>query len=489
MKFIVKFSLTWLIISHSINLSASEADKEEPRWFEIEVIVFKSTRDDGLFAESWDDKVELTKPKQLIDFLQPYQEEIFPHSQVIDDKSLSNSAEVSEVPKQTLNPVNAAPTDNANLVNDAANLNSPGNPQQDMPIEPTPIEEEPFRTLEASLHQLTNEAKSLTRHPNYQVLFHESWRQPVLGSRQAEHIRIAGGQDFSSQYNYDGSKRIFNDETDGLSSAVDDTNLNQFDNENFNNTHSINDNVTNNNSTNAGFVNNNVTTDNLNRDTTDGLVATDILNSSESVSTIEEIKFGNLLPQLIPVPWVPELDGDIKIYLGRYLHVKTNLFLRRPDKEEVEVIDLNMFNSDMLSSFSDNNDFQTNVELNTINNFQADQLELSTNDTQTPESQTPENLASENNIYSFNDTSTNTDLQEIQKSQFSWEIDDNFLETESEKMYIERLFNYPVSQSRRVRSGELHFFDHPLVGVLVLITPYEKDKEESEVGQLLAPSM
>lgn len=502
MKFIVKFSLTWLIISHSINLSASEADKEEPRWFEIEVIVFKSTRDDGLFAESWDDKAELTKPEQLIDFLQPYQEEVFPHSQVIDNESATESVEVTEVSKQTPNPVNSAQTDNANLATDSTNLNAgnldaanisslsdPG--QQDTSIEPTAIEEKPFRTLDASLHQLINEAKSLTRHPNYQVLFHEAWRQPVLGSRQAEHIRIAGGQDFSSQYNYDGSKRIFNDEIDILPSTDDEIKLNQFSDENLNNTNSINDNVTNNDSVNAGSVTNNLATDNLSHNPTDGLATADILNSSDSLSAVEEVKFGNLLPQLVPVPWVPELDGDIKIYLGRYLHIKTNLFLRRPDKEEVEVIDLNMFNSDMLSSFSDDNEFQndndfqnTNLELNAINNFQAEQLELTTNDTQTSDNLTPEN-----NIYSFNDTATNTDLQEIQKSQFSWEIDDNFLETESEKMYIERLFNYPVSQSRRVRSGELHFFDHPLVGVLVLITPYEKDKEESEVGQLLAPSM
>jgi len=41
----------------------------------------------------------------------------------------------------------------------------------------------------------------------------------------------------------------------------------------------------------------------------------------------------------------------------------------------------------------------------------------------------------------------------------------------------EAMLSFPFSQSRRMRSGELHYLDHPLIGILVLVTPYEEDEE------------
>ena len=470
MKFILKITVFWFVLSNQVNLQAAQADTEEPRWFEVEVIVFKSNRSDGLFAESWDDKAELTKPDNLIDFVQPYQEKVFPHSQVnlgqsTSDSVNSNQAETS--PNQTV--ANSETTDPATSVSLAAE-------SETMPINPILTDEKPFKTLQKELLQLSNEAKSLTRHPDYQVLFHQAWRQPVLNSKQASHIRIAGGQDFSDQYKYDGSKKIFKEqfpefsiETNDLSyqpNQVSEAGINQQPQFQHQNSTSLSDSTTLATSSSeyqSGYSN-------------------DTVNSQDTVnsSITEEIKFGNLIPELIPMAWVPELDGDIKIYLGRYLHIKTNLFLRRPDKEEVEVIDLDMFNSDMISSLTDADNLPTAESgLDAIKDFQTDQFNLGTQEAQNPQ----------DNIYNFNQSVASTQLPDQQKSQFSWEIDDNFLETESEKMYIERLFNYPVSQSRRVRSGELHFFDHPLVGVLILISPYELEKEESEVNQLLSPSL
>lgn len=39
------------------------------------------------------------------------------------------------------------------------------------------------------------------------------------------------------------------------------------------------------------------------------------------------------------------------------------------------------------------------------------------------------------------------------------------------------MLSFPFSQSRRMRSGELHYLDHPLLGILVLVTPYEEDED------------
>ena len=80
-------------------------------------------------------------------------------------------------------------------------------------------------------------------------------------------------------------------------------------------------------------------------------------------------------------------------------------------------------------------------------------------------------------------------MSQSSQSGFSWEIDDNFLDKESEKMYIERLFNYPLQQSRRMKSGELHFFDHPLIGVLIVIRPYELESTTPELVETMPSSM
>jgi hypothetical protein len=35
------------------------------------------------------------------------------------------------------------------------------------------------------------------------------------------------------------------------------------------------------------------------------------------------------------------------------------------------------------------------------------------------------------------------------------------------------LMDFRMHESRRMRSKEIHFFDHPMFGVIVLVTPYE----------------
>jgi hypothetical protein len=42
---------------------------------------------------------------------------------------------------------------------------------------------------------------------------------------------------------------------------------------------------------------------------------------------------------------------------------------------------------------------------------------------------------------------------------------------------------YRMQQSRRMRSGELHYLDHPVFGLAVRVTPYEPPKPASNPGQ------
>ena len=45
------------------------------------------------------------------------------------------------------------------------------------------------------------------------------------------------------------------------------------------------------------------------------------------------------------------------------------------------------------------------------------------------------------------------------------------------------MLSFPFEQQRRMRSGELHYLDHPLLGLLVLVTPYEAPDGDAETAE------
>lgn len=49
------------------------------------------------------------------------------------------------------------------------------------------------------------------------------------------------------------------------------------------------------------------------------------------------------------------------------------------------------------------------------------------------------------------------------------------------------LFSVPIVNERRMRSREIHYIDHPLVGIIVLATPYKIEPPETEPAELPAP--
>jgi len=48
---------------------------------------------------------------------------------------------------------------------------------------------------------------------------------------------------------------------------------------------------------------------------------------------------------------------------------------------------------------------------------------------------------------------------------------------------------YPVQTHRRMRSKEVHYIDHPLIGILVLATPFELPDQDAESDTVNAPLM
>lgn len=524
-------STTLLTLGYFAAAPAVIAEEDEPRWFEIEVIVFKSTSQNGMFTESWDNDHQVEFSDNLVDFLQPYadlndEQDLMtiigeflvnedPDAKLVDNKQLANENSspqtstndnksalaqtdpLAQIDSLQSNPL-TDPLTNSNTNQLTSDSNAVG-----------ALDEKPFELLDESLLQLTNEVKTLNRHPEYRVVVHYAWRQPVLGNRDAQHIRIAGGEDFSEDYEFNGSKKLLAEQSfDEIPELIYDEDGNiigsqqagydnqdlsdsDLDNPNFNNSQ------LNANNENSEFQSNSQTiqTNSLGEES-DSQNTRNEKSASEQLLALEDTK--------VALPWVPEIDGDIKVYLSRYLHIKTNLYLRKPDKEEVDLVELQIANSQQ--STDDNALNPTSQEnLNLFNPTSEDNqsgilgLQSTAQETQASDAsglnssfeipQISGVTTQDNNFILANNQLVSASGEDITESQFSWELDDNFLEAETEKMYIERLFNYPLKQSRRVKSGELHFFDHPLMGVIIMIRPYELNQEMTEQEGLLPPSM
>ncbi len=234
----------------------------------------------------------------------------------------------------------------------------------------------PFSLLDESEYQLTSVVSSLGRSSQYRPLAHFSWRQPVEGKAEAPWVRIVGGKNYYDEFEYSG---------DSKNAAQ---NLNRFSSSSS--------------WTKPGF--DNLTTDNE-------ILDEEGLESDDAIASI------SYQP-------VPEIDGAIRIYLERYLHINTQLYLRIPGQEEVDISDLNANLSSSLLNMTDDGVLDSNYE-----------------------------------------------------SSFGWTFDaNNWFDQNQQFTLVDRLLNYPLVQSRRVRSEETHYFDHPLFGVIVQIRPYEPEE-------------
>jgi hypothetical protein len=415
--------LNFLVNSTSATAANSEPESQkEERWFEVEIILYKPSSDDGLFNESWDPDIKLNMPVELIDFLQPYGPEETnleldsKNSSDLNNESLKDDDSGSAQLHGSIDTTQNSNADNKTIDAEEEKLTS----EELAELESTILLEEPFIPLEESLLRLKAEAKNLAQHPSYQLLGHFAWRQPIDNKASATPIRIAGGADYQETFDYDGQKKIVLAPPIETELILEGNLLEQQGYENSNDNQKIEDVQ--------------AAVDQIDAETKLADEHSSHQSGTEQSDNPEE-------PTLVPLPWVPEIDGSLLVYIKRnYLHIDTDLYFRRPDKEEVDMFNLTT-------------DF---------------------------------NVLGENSLLGQNEPEPDPDLEQTapeKLTDFTWEYDGDFLEQDSEKIYSERLFNYSLKQTRRLRSTELHYFDHPLIGVLVVITPYDLNPETSEADE------
>ncbi len=63
-------------------------------------------------------------------------------------------------------------------------------------------------------------------------------------------------------------------------------------------------------------------------------------------------------------------------------------------------------------------------------------------------------------------------------------FDTHYIDTKEERPFV-----YHLQDRRRMRSSELHYLDHPIIGVIVIIRPFEVPKEPEPVPVEISPAI
>ncbi len=163
-----------------------------------------------------------------------------------------------------------------------------------------------------------------------------------------------------------------------------------------------------------------------------------------------------------------ELEGTISLSLSRYLHIHTNLWLTQfeantgkneehwrwlPDRPTPTSVanegeaDLDFDTSELSTSLDGNTLGSNSINSNSLGSFD-DIPSLNTG------------LDSDSLSFNFGNNSSTTYFDDL----------GNFIE----HPYMIRQI-VTIQQKRRMRSGELHYIDHPRLGILIRIDPYQPE--------------
>nr|WP_224745911.1 CsiV family protein [Neiella litorisoli] len=230
--------------------------------------------------------------------------------------------------------------------------------------------------LSADLLQLSEAREKLANGGAYKPMLHAGWRIDIDSKRRMPAIKLIAGHNFGSRYSADGWEHPVEQPEETLIGGDDSSLL---------------------------------------APVSDGQDAeSQQLASPESEAEImlpattgndgwQEVDLNNTPIEYKPAVW--ELEADLHIWLATWLHIETDLVLRRSGRKSPQELE------------------------------DTDAVLLPTESTST---------------------------------------------LVSDAATVPYLFNYNMSQFRRVRSSEIHYFDHPMFGMILQIRPYEPRPEPEQ---------
>lgn len=193
-----------------------------------------------------------------------------------------------------------------------------------------------------------------------------------------------------------------------------------------------------------------------------------------------------------------ELEGSVQISVSRYLHIDTNLWLTSFEAnygqpqgqwpelptapinvDELLSSDPALLNPEMESEHPTDlvTDLPSDSTLDTtLNNIENPSVHDNTSTTDMYATDTAAPITAIPKL----EIGTSTDLTAPNGFNFTTSIDAHspFNQEQELAQYV-RTQIVTLKQKRRMRSGELHYIDHPKLGVIVKVVPYEREQAET----------
>ena len=368
------------------------------RWYEVEIIIFEQITEQRLESEIWDQSTALVELSNSRDFLTqpPHLTEL--QQLCLDGQfySLKPLTSIEELP--LYEEVITAETDELKPTEQTID-------DSDL-TEDISEEESPFILLTDSERKLQPIYQQLRRRRGYRMLFHEAWRQPMASKADSLPVRIYAGKNYGETYNYQGDSKVELAELTIQEQLAAEEEAQRFNELSFNSESLISDNDS--------------ILESVDEETTSQERAAQAINKCATIIEQQNSKKQDDV-------W--QLDGYIHLYAERFRHFDTNLSLRIPGKEE---IDLRAIATNLAAE-----DFLSNVNLN------------------------------------------DEPKQEI----FNWQFSDDFLTPKDNNDIIIRdvLKHYNMNQSRRIINEKVHYLDHPLFGLIIQMRSYDPDQPDEEL--------
>ena len=390
-------------------------------WYEIEILIFEQSNKPRLESENWQQPEQLTKTDKSHNFITPQPssvvlKELCVNGQIVPIIEQLTVTDVidemnNEAIKETLDSEHKSESVAGTSTAYSANAEVTDKTMGEN-LEPF-VEEKAFVILDKSFNQLNEAMTNLKRRRGYHPLIHMTWRQPVSKKKNSNTIRLFAGINYSDTFNPKGDAKVNIASADPELYGVEA----QFENSPL-------------------HVYSDYSEDNDNHDYSDDSMSDNNFSFHQQLELVSidpriEIKKQlNACQQQYQIEKdnrvtdVWQLDGNVRIYAERYLHIETDLFLSIPGKKEVQLSAL-----------------ETSLAADRILNS----LQLNNND------------------------------NSMLDNGFGWQLGEDFLlEDQNDGIVMQDVLNrYVMQQSRRLRRNETHYIDHPLFGLLIQIRPYD----------------
>jgi len=439
----LKKSLISLLVGLSVGSSFTVNAADQERWFEVEVILFERNINPAKVIEHWDQAVYPTYSKQNKDPMSLFINHdnlITPNvSGNIDAQAIANDTITAGLQPTLIDDSDTLPIygeDNDRQTVAETDINSDIIKSTNVVIDganlKNNVKDPALQIVPASELQLNEQFSALNNHANYNVVLHSAWRMQPKTRKDAIPIRLFAGQNYQQQYQLNGNV-IHQPVTAAASAQI---------------TTAITGNAsTITNQSNVIDLDNAATID-------DGVIVQ--ASDTEIITTPAE-----------PTAPVWKIDGELTIYLEHYLYAKTNLFVRKEGTKVIsatkvegldsaeEEVTTNAENIDLLALLGIHLE-PKQAEHNEIA-FTGEQIKINAEAEDFEVDEVIENNAA------LNEVVNNTQLGDKK---------------------VPFLNSYPMQQLRVIRSGEIHYLDHPMFGMLIQIRKYEPPlPEETEAAQ------